>query len=196
MPIFPTGYTQKTTPADDDQVLIGDSAASNAIKKTKISSIVAKAVAAVQALTNWITTGMLQALSVTSPKIDFSTFMKHFVDTRGQINYSNPANFATYVDMTGATYTFTPSRNYMYIAMIEGRAGNGSGNKGMRILANGVVVSPEISQNLNATGMTMVGFHSGLISSGVPLTLKAQFASSSANDIVYSAQFTVIAIPI
>ena len=35
MPIFPTGYTQKTTPADDDQVLIGDSAASNAIKRLK-----------------------------------------------------------------------------------------------------------------------------------------------------------------
>lgn len=77
MPIFPTGYTQKTTPHDDDQVLIGDSQASNAIKRTKISSIVTKAtaaaVAAVGALTNWITTAMLQNASVTKAKIDFNS---------------------------------------------------------------------------------------------------------------------------
>lgn len=77
MPIFPTGYTQKTTPADDDQVLIGDSAASNAIKRTKISAIVTKAVTAavtaVQALTNWITTAMLQNASVTKAKIDYTS---------------------------------------------------------------------------------------------------------------------------
>lgn len=77
MPIFPTGYTQKTTPADDDQVLIGDSAASNAIKKTKISSIITKAtaaaVAAVGALTNWITTAMLQNTSVTKAKVNFGS---------------------------------------------------------------------------------------------------------------------------
>lgn len=77
MPIFPSGYTQKTTPADDDQVLIGDSAASNAIKKTKISSIVTKAVsaavAAIGALTNWITTSMLQNSSVTATKMDLTT---------------------------------------------------------------------------------------------------------------------------
>lgn len=69
MPIFPTGYTQKSTPADDDQVLIGDSAASNAIKKTKISAIIAKAVSAVQAATNWITTAMITAGAVTAEKL-------------------------------------------------------------------------------------------------------------------------------
>lgn len=195
MPIFPTGYTQKTTPADDDQVLIGDSAASNAIKKTKISAIVAKAVAAVQALTNWITTGMIQALAVTSPKINFS-FVKFFTDIRNQITYGNPANFSSYVDMTGATYTFTPDRNYMYIAFIQARAGNGTGNKGYRIVENGVVVSREISQNLNSSGATMVGMYSGNLTAGVPVTIKAQFASSTASDIVYSAQFTVIALPV
>lgn len=51
MPVFPTGYSQKTTPVDNDQAIIADSAASNAIKGTKISAIVNKAVqAALQAV--------------------------------------------------------------------------------------------------------------------------------------------------
>jgi len=133
---------------------------------------------------------------VLSPDIDFSSFVKHFVDKRGQITYGNPANFSTYVDMTGATYSLTPDRNYLYFAFLQCRPGNGTGNKGVRILENGVTVSSEISQNLNSSGSTIVGFYSGLMTSGTPYTIKAQFASSTASDILYSAHFVVLAIPV
>lgn len=77
MPIFPTGYSQKATPVDNDYIPLADSAASNAIKWTRLSALITKAtgaaVAAVQALTNWVTTAMLQNSSVTSTKINFST---------------------------------------------------------------------------------------------------------------------------
>lgn len=112
MPIFPTGYTQKTTPADDDQVLIGDSAASNAIKKTKISAIVAKAVAAVQALTNWITTAMLQNNSVTTAKIDYTSLKTFIPDYANQSATNQWASSSTYTStIRGFVYVYT----YTYI---------------------------------------------------------------------------------
>lgn len=50
MPIFPTGYSQKAAPVDNDYIPLADSAASNAIKWTRLSAIVNKAVqAALQA---------------------------------------------------------------------------------------------------------------------------------------------------
>lgn len=72
MPIFDSQYGTKNTPVDNDKVLIADSENSQAIKGVKISAIVAKAVAAavaaVGALTNWITTAMLQNGAVTAAK--------------------------------------------------------------------------------------------------------------------------------
>lgn len=50
MPIFSGGYSQKSTPQDDDYVLIADSAASQAIKKTKVSAILNR----ILSLTQWI----------------------------------------------------------------------------------------------------------------------------------------------
>jgi hypothetical protein len=143
-----------------------------------------------------ILTRHLAAKAVTGAKVNATDLVKYFKDQQGQINYANAASFSTYYDMTGASYSITPTRNVMFIAMVEGRFGNGSGNRGMRITQNGTVVSPEISQNLNASGGTLVGFTFGTINSGVATTLKAQMASAVANDIIYSAQFSVLVLPI
>lgn len=50
MPIFSGEYPQKTTPQDDDEVLIADNSASRAIKSTRVSAIVEKAVNEAEAL--------------------------------------------------------------------------------------------------------------------------------------------------
>lgn len=39
MPIFPTGYSEKSTPEDADKILISDSASSNTIKQTSFTGI-------------------------------------------------------------------------------------------------------------------------------------------------------------
>lgn len=85
MPKFSSGYGSKATPADDDKVLIADSAAANAIKGTKISAIVAKAVAAVSAMTSWITTAMIQNLAVTAAKLDFDSFASNSTWDSGDV---------------------------------------------------------------------------------------------------------------
>lgn len=134
-------------------------------------------------------------LAVEGDNIDFTDIVKHFTDIRGQITYANVANFNNYYDMTGASYSITPSRNVMFIAFIQARYGNGTDNRGLRITQNGTVISREISQNLNGNGATLVGITMGTIASGVATTLKAQMASSAANEIIYSAEFSVLVLP-
>lgn len=106
MPIFPTGYTQKTTPADDDQVLIGDSAASNAIKRLKISSIVTKVFTALPtalaALSNWITTAMIQDKAVTSRKMKPS-----YAYVAGSTGGARQSVGTSWVNIQGATLSYT-----------------------------------------------------------------------------------------
>lgn len=134
-------------------------------------------------------------LAVKGENIDFADIVKYFSNIQGQITYANVANFSNYYDMTGASYSITPTRNVMFIAYIQARYGNGSGNRGLRITQNGTVISREISQNLNASGHTLSGLTLGTIASGVATTLKAQMASAAANEIIYSAEFSVLVLP-
>lgn len=139
----------------------------------------------------------LKSRSIVGDKIDFSTFIKRFAHSAGQINYANPANFATWTDLTGSTYTFTPDRDYVFIAMMQIRGGNSplNTNRGVRILQNGSVVNMEASQAMNSTGQTLMAFYMGVAPSGVATTIKGQFAASIANDIIYSSQLNIFAIP-
>lgn len=139
MPIFPTGYTQKTTPADDDQVLIGDSAASNAIKRLKISSIITKAsaaaIVAISAVTNWITTAMLQNGSVTKGKISFDSGVWWEELGRATVTSGTPTSMST--------GTFTPKKyiRIIYVGLCNNvmtefmRFNNDSGNNYIRAVS-------------------------------------------------------------
>lgn len=69
MPKFPIGYTSKTTPVDNDKVLIADSAASDAIKSVSIVNLVKNRIVAVlQTVTAFITTAMLADGAATDAK--------------------------------------------------------------------------------------------------------------------------------
>lgn len=60
MPIFPTGYSAKTTPVDNDKIAIADSAASNAIKSVTLANLVSNHIRGkLQTLLAWITTPMI-----------------------------------------------------------------------------------------------------------------------------------------
>lgn len=128
MPIFSGEYPQKNTPVDDDKVLIADSENLNAIKGTRISSIVAKAVtagvSAVNALTDWITTVMIKDGAVTSEKIAHATI--------GQAAGARAMN-ATTIVISGLG--FKPRRvDFFFMA---GTATNGVYNSQGVSLANG-----------------------------------------------------------
>lgn len=69
MPKFPSGYTAKTTPVDNDKVLIADSAASDAIKAVTIVNLVKNRIVAVlQTVVGFITTAMLADGAATESK--------------------------------------------------------------------------------------------------------------------------------
>lgn len=69
MPKFPSGYSAKTTPVDNDKVLIADSAASDAIKAVTIVNLVKNRIVAIlQTVVAWITTAMINDAAVTDAK--------------------------------------------------------------------------------------------------------------------------------
>lgn len=70
MPIFKSGYTEKTSPNDDnDAFLIADSTDSNTVKYSKWGTMKNAIQTFIYGLTNWVTTAMLQNNSVTTAKI-------------------------------------------------------------------------------------------------------------------------------
>lgn len=70
MPIFPTGYSAKTTPVDNDKIAIADSAASNAIKSVTLANLVSNHIRGkLQTLLAWITTPMIADGQVTEAKL-------------------------------------------------------------------------------------------------------------------------------
>lgn len=69
MPKFPGGYSAKTTPVDNDKVLIADSAASDAIKAVTIVNLVKNRIVTIlQTVVSWITTAMINDAAVTNAK--------------------------------------------------------------------------------------------------------------------------------
>lgn len=71
MPIFNSGYNEKTSAnADNDAFLIADSADSNVVKYSKWSTMKSAIQTFIYGLTNWVTTAMLQNNSVTTDKIN------------------------------------------------------------------------------------------------------------------------------
>ena len=82
MPKFPGGYTAKTTPVDNDKVLIADSAASDAIKSVTLVNLVKNRIAAIlQTVTTWITTSMIGDSQVTYAKLGLSSMPGAIIKT-------------------------------------------------------------------------------------------------------------------
>lgn len=86
MPIFSGEYPQKATPQDDDEVLIADSAASSAIKKTKLGAILNR----ILSLTRWIKA---------DKDIDWETFQTAPVNQAG-IQYTFTTSLQTIYENT------------------------------------------------------------------------------------------------
>lgn len=69
MPKFSSGYSAKTTPVDNDKILIADSAASDAIKSVTVVNLVKNRIVAIlQTVVAWITTAMINDAAVTDSK--------------------------------------------------------------------------------------------------------------------------------
>lgn len=91
MPIFPTGYSNKTTPVDNDKIAIADSAASNAIKSVTLANLVSNHIKGkLQTLLAWINTPMIGDGQVTEIKLKntvrFSVFRNAPLNNNGGFN--------------------------------------------------------------------------------------------------------------
>lgn len=123
MPKFSSGYSNKTTPVDNDKVLIADSEASDAIKSVTLANLVAnRIVAKLQSITSWITTAMIGDGQVTDRKskntIRFSAYRNANLNTTPGAftlfpfdaeNYDTGNNFAsnTFTAPVAGLYHFT-----------------------------------------------------------------------------------------
>lgn len=74
MPIFSSGYPTNSSPADADVMLTSDASDSDAIKGVTLSTLATYVRSKLVAVSSWVSTSMLQDGSVTSDKIDFTTF--------------------------------------------------------------------------------------------------------------------------
>lgn len=122
MPKFSSGYSNKTTPVDNDKVLIADSEASDAIKSVTLANLVAnRIVAKLQSIATWINTSMIGDGQVTDRKLKktvaFSAFRNATLNTTAGLftvmnfdaeNYDFSNNFAsnTFTAPVAGFYTF------------------------------------------------------------------------------------------
>lgn len=149
MPKFPGGYTAKTTPVDNDKVLIADSAASDAIKSVTIVNLVKNRIVAVlQTVTTWITSAMIANLAVISSKIDFDTFSG--TTTQWRAWTPTLTNFTGTVNV--ARYTRIGKFVFFYIKVTQGATvtGNHTFSLPIAVGANQAVLAP--LNPINTTG--------------------------------------------
>lgn len=125
MPIFPSGYPEKTSNSDEDRFLISDSIDSNKIKGTKWSTIKSSIKSYVEGFTDWITTAMLQDESVTSDKIDLATlnYKRRLGEDITTSNFLITTDWTTRRSVTVTTTTGVVEVNYGFLF---GNAGSGA----------------------------------------------------------------------
>lgn len=182
MPIFPTGYSNKTTPVDNDKIAIADSAASNAIKSVTLSNLVSNHIKAkLQSLAAWITTAMIGDGQVTDIKnkntIRFSVWRN--------AAYNNPGGAFTQVPFDTEAYdvgnncaggVFTVPVTGLYFFNWRINISGSVARADSLITVNGVEYRR--GQNIESTGSTGLGTQAAL---QIPL---------SAGDVVAIRVFT------
>jgi len=153
MPKFPTGYTAKTTPVDNDKVLIADSAASDAIKPVTIVNLVENRIVAIlQTVTSWVTTAMISNTAVTYAKVDPSTFPPAIYRTfNGEQGINTGALKAVSIDLVANV-------NYLILGSVQWTSSGGpSGIKLMALRINGSTIDDHRIESSSQAPMLFMG---------------------------------------
>lgn len=193
MPIFPSGYNQKATPVDNDYVMIADSAAANAIKWTRLSAIITKAtaaaVAAVQALTDWITPAMIKAAAVTFAKLDRSTFPPAMTRTFGGEQGTNVGALKV------VTMDLEANVTYLVLSSIQWTSSGGGGIKLMSLRVNGTTLDDHRIESSTQEPMSHSGFFRPTTSGTYTFDIYISNVTGGANATLGITRFQAIPLP-